>query len=62
VVSFTAQPLYYRERAPGTYWIGGWVGPRGVLDAVVKRKISSPLRESNSRILIFQPVNQRCTD
>jgi len=24
---------------PGTHWIGGWVGPRGVLDAVVKRKI-----------------------
>jgi hypothetical protein len=27
-----------RERAPGTLWIGGWVGPRAVLDAVVKRK------------------------
>jgi hypothetical protein len=26
-----------RERAPGTRWIGGWVGPRAVLDAVVKR-------------------------
>jgi len=24
-----------RERARGTYWIGGWVGPRAVLDAVV---------------------------
>jgi hypothetical protein len=23
------------ERAPGTHWIGGWVGPRAVLDAVV---------------------------
>jgi hypothetical protein len=34
-----------RERAPGTHWIGGWVGPRAVLDAVVKRKIPSPLRE-----------------
>jgi hypothetical protein len=30
-----------RERAPGTYWIGGWVGPRAGLDAVVKRKIPS---------------------
>jgi len=29
------------ERAPGTLWIGGWVGPRVILDAVVKRKISS---------------------
>jgi hypothetical protein len=26
-----------RERASGTHWIGGWVGPRAVLDAV-KRK------------------------
>jgi hypothetical protein len=29
-----------KERAPGTHWIGGWVGSRAVLDAVVKRKIS----------------------
>jgi len=35
------------ERAPGTHWIGGWVGPRAFLDAVVKRKIPSPRRESN---------------
>jgi hypothetical protein len=35
-----------RERAPGTHRIGGWVGPRACLDAVVKRKI---LRESNPR-------------
>jgi hypothetical protein len=27
-----------RERAPVTHWIGGWVGPRAVLDAVVKRR------------------------
>jgi hypothetical protein len=26
-----------RERTLGTYWIGGWVGPRTVLDVVVKR-------------------------
>jgi hypothetical protein len=38
-----------RERAPGTHWIGGWVGPRTVLDAVVKRKIPSSRRESNRR-------------
>jgi hypothetical protein len=31
-----------RERALGTHWIGGWVGPRAVLDAMVKRKIPSP--------------------
>jgi hypothetical protein len=27
-----------RERAPGAHWIGGWVGPRAILDVVVKRK------------------------
>jgi hypothetical protein len=26
------------ERAPGTYWIGGWVDPRAGLDDVEKRK------------------------
>jgi hypothetical protein len=31
-----------RERAPGTHWKGGWMGPRTGLDAVVKRKIPSP--------------------
>jgi hypothetical protein len=51
-----------RERAPGTHWIGGWVGPRAILDAVVKRKIPSPRRESNLRTPIVQPVTQRYTD
>jgi hypothetical protein len=27
-----------REIAPGTYWIGGYVGPRAGLDPVAKRK------------------------
>jgi hypothetical protein len=44
------------ERAPGTHWIGGWVGPTAVLDAAVKRKIPSPRRESNPRTPIVQPV------
>jgi hypothetical protein len=47
---------------PGTHWIGGWVGPRAVLDAVVKRKIPSPSRESNPTIPIVQPVAQRYSD
>jgi hypothetical protein len=38
-----------RERAPCTPWIGGWVGRRAVLDAVMKRKISSPRQKSNPR-------------
>jgi hypothetical protein len=45
-----------RERSPGTHWIGGWMGPRSGLDAVVKRKIPSPRRESNIRIPIAHPV------
>jgi hypothetical protein len=48
-----------RERAPGAHWIGG---PRAVLDAVVKRKIPSPRRESNPRTPIVQLVTQRYTD
>jgi hypothetical protein len=32
------------------------VDPRAVLDAVVKRKIPSPRRESNPRTPIVQPV------
>jgi hypothetical protein len=51
-----------RERDPATHQIGGWVGPRAVLDAVVKRKIRSPCRESNPRTPIVQPVAQRYTD
>jgi hypothetical protein len=34
------------------------VGPRAVLDAVVKRKIPSPRRKSNPRTPIVQPVAQ----
>jgi len=31
-----------RERTPGTQWIGGWVGPRSSLDAMIRRKIPGP--------------------
>jgi hypothetical protein len=37
------------------------VGFRAVLDAVVKRKIPSPRRESNPRTPIVQPIAQRYT-
>jgi hypothetical protein len=43
-----------RERAPDTHCIGVFVGLRTVLDTVMKRKIPSPLRESNPRTLIVQ--------
>jgi hypothetical protein len=36
VVSFTPLPLYPRERAPGTHFIGGWVNPRAGLDDLEK--------------------------
>jgi hypothetical protein len=36
-----------RERAPSTHWIGGWMGPIASQDAVAKRKILSPCRDSN---------------
>jgi hypothetical protein len=32
-----------KERALGSHWIGGCVGPRAGLDAVVKRKILSEI-------------------
>jgi hypothetical protein len=48
-----------RERAPGTHWIGGWVGSRADLEVVVKRKILSLRRESNLRTPIVQPIDQR---
>jgi hypothetical protein len=51
-----------REIAPGTHWIGGWVGPRTILEAVVKRKIPSLHRESNPRTPIVQPISQLYTD
>jgi hypothetical protein len=35
------------------------VGPKAVLDVVVKRKIPSPRRESKDRTSIVQPVAQR---
>jgi hypothetical protein len=31
------------ERAPSTYWIGGWVDPRASMDDLEKRKFLPPL-------------------
>jgi hypothetical protein len=45
-----------REGAPGTHWVGGWMGPRAGLDSVSKRRILSPYWESNSHHPIVQPV------
>jgi hypothetical protein len=40
-----------KERAPGTHWIGSWVGFRAGLDAVVKRKIPSPCRGGRRNVM-----------
>jgi hypothetical protein len=45
-----------RERAPGTHWIGGWLGPRASLDDVEKRN------SRNSEVSAVQPVASRYTD
>jgi hypothetical protein len=44
-----------RERAPGTHWIGDWVGPRAGLDPVVRRKIPSPRRDLKPRSSSLYP-------
>jgi len=45
-----------QDFAPATHWTGGWVVPRAVLDAVVKRIILSHHQESNSRNPIVYPT------
>jgi hypothetical protein len=62
VVSFMPRLLSPQGRAPGTYWIGDWVGPRVVLDMMVKREITSPCWELNPRIPIIQPIAQCYTN
>jgi hypothetical protein len=48
-----------KERAPGTQWVGGWVGPSAGLDAVVKRKIPSHCRDSVTHTIEIH-TNQNC--
>jgi hypothetical protein len=44
------------RREPRTHWIGGWVGPRVNVDAMEKRKISYPRRESKLDYSVIHPV------
>jgi hypothetical protein len=44
-----------KEKAPGTYWIGGWEGPKAGLDIVV-REVPSHCWELNPRTPVFQHV------
>jgi hypothetical protein len=55
MVSFTA-----REIAPGTHWIGGWVGPRAGLDPLVKRKITSLCRSVYKCFLFRDSLPTMC--
>jgi hypothetical protein len=54
-----------RGRATGIHWIRGWVDLRLILDAVAKRKIPSPRRESNpvrpARSLVAIPTELSIT-
>jgi hypothetical protein len=53
VVSFTSQWLYPRERAPGTHWIGSWVGPRAGLEAAEYIKSLPPI---GNRTPVVHPI------
>jgi hypothetical protein len=48
------------EIAPGTQWIGGWVGPRAGLDVMEKRKNVSPLMQMEPSFL-DRPVRSLVT-
>jgi hypothetical protein len=52
--------LTTRERALGTHWTGGWVGPRTGLDDVEKRKILPPSRLEP--LPLSRPARSRYTD
>jgi hypothetical protein len=41
------------ERAPGTHWIGGWLGPRVGLDAEKRKKIIAPTGNRIINIIII---------
>jgi hypothetical protein len=44
-----------RDKAPGTHWIGGWVGSRAGLDAMRNRKLPSSYRDSKYKSSSPQP-------
>jgi hypothetical protein len=60
-MSFTTWPLYSGERALGTHWIWGWVGPKTGYNDEENRKIL-PYRISNLDPSVVQPVTGRYTD
>jgi hypothetical protein len=46
-----------RERIPGIHWVGGWVGPRAGMDAVVNRKIPGPYRDTHTHSPVWDSEN-----
>jgi len=54
VFSFTERPLYFRGKIPGTHWIGRWVDPRALVEAV-----ANACREL--KILISIMNRKRCS-
>jgi hypothetical protein len=60
VVTFKPRPLYPQGKSP--WYPLDRIGLRAVLNAVVKKKILSPRRESSRRTSIVQPIAQRYTD
>jgi hypothetical protein len=47
------------ERAPGVYSLGGWVDLRAGVDAVEKRQITFPCRDSNCDSSVLYPLASR---
>jgi hypothetical protein len=55
-------PLYPREWAPGTHFIGSWVDPRAGLDDMEKWKFFTISGLELPLPLVVQPVASRYTD
>jgi len=60
VVSFTSRSLHPGEEAPGTHFIGGWLGPRTGLKAAVKRnrscRESEPCRQARRSLTMLNEL------
>jgi hypothetical protein len=57
VVSVMYRPLYAQRMTACYHWIEGWLRPRAGQEAVVKRKIPSPRRESKPTTPIVHPID-----
>jgi hypothetical protein len=61
VVSFTPRPLYLQEKSPRYSLDRRLGGPQKLLDAVVKRNIPSPWRDTNPRSVNYMWSAQNAT-